>query len=92
MSDTPALVPPNPRIIEALEKLTALARQGAIRAIFVSALCEGGEDQSTILGDFMLFEAVGAIEVLKTDVLGLSAAVETEDGLFTTVAVTATKQ
>tara|TARA_R100001143_G_C3345943_1_gene126792 strand:+ start:1407 stop:1529 length:123 start_codon:yes stop_codon:yes gene_type:complete len=40
----------------------------------------------------MLFEAVGAIEVLKTDVLGLSAAVETEDGLFTTVAVTATKQ
>tara|TARA_R100001143_G_C3345943_1_gene126791 strand:+ start:1251 stop:1358 length:108 start_codon:yes stop_codon:yes gene_type:complete len=34
MSDTPALIPPNPRIIKALEKLTAMARQGTIRAIF----------------------------------------------------------
>lgn len=92
MADTPALIPPDPQIVEALEKLTGLAKQGAIRALFVSALCEGGGDQSAILGEFTLFEAVGAIEVLKMDVMSLSAPVEGEDGLFTTVAVTATKQ
>lgn len=85
------LLAPNPKIIQALESLLTAARQGSIRALFVVALTEDEDHRELALGDFSVFEAVGAIDILKDDVKALSAAVEYDDGMFLSVAAGAAK-
>ena len=91
MPDHAKLLAPNPKIIQALENLLTEARQGSVRALFLAALTEDEHHREFALGDFSVFEAVGAIDILKDDVKAMSAAVEYDDGLFLSVAVDAAK-